>query len=81
MSEKDGYRQVHGFRLSGDFNNLAIKKKPIYNILRFHGDKIEFIDRTVKIKGFTVKEFLDQFDKLVFVDKEGREVPFKKEIK
>jgi len=58
---------------------LLHDKKPVYNTLWFSGDKIEFSDRTVKISGFTVKEFLDQFDKLVFVDKEGRKVVYKKE--
>ena len=51
------------------------------NTLRFCGDKIEFSDRTVKIMGFPINEFLEQFDSLVFVDKTGRTVIFKKEKK
>jgi len=75
---KSEYKKDDAFHLSGDTIDLGIKK-PIYNTLRFSGDKIEFTDRTVTIKGFTVKEFVEQFDKLVFIDKDGRKVTFKKE--
>ena len=57
---------------------LLRPQKPVWNTLRFAGDRIEFSDRTVKVKGFTVKEFIDAFDKLVFVDPDGKKVTFEK---
>jgi hypothetical protein len=47
---------------------FLLKPEDAVQSLRFEGDRIEFSDRTVKIKGFTVKEFIEQFDTLVFID-------------
>ncbi len=67
-------------------NNLHVEdsklllglKKPVYNSLWFSGDKIEFSDRTCRIRGFTVREFIEQFDRLVFVDRKGQKTVYEK---
>ena len=90
MSEKNkhqGYKKAHGFRSSGSLDLgshvpeplFSITAHPAWDTLQFEGDRIEFRNRTVKVKGFTVKEFLERFNSLVFIDEDGQKVTFKKE--
>jgi len=46
--------------------------------LIFDGDKIYIKERGVTIVDLTTKQFAEQFDKLVFKDKEGNKTVFKK---
>ena len=57
---------------------LLINPEKLVHSLRFSGDKIEFVNGTIKVVGFTVKEFIEGFDRLVFVDKEGHEAIYEK---
>ena len=67
------------FLEAGKKTEYLLHPKNAVKSLRFEGDKIEFYNRTAKVTAeYSVKEFMEQFDKLVFVDPDGKEVTFEK---
>ena len=60
-------------------SKLFIDPTQMKTYLSFDGDKIYVKERGITIVDLTTKQFVEQFDKLVFKDKEGNKTTFKKE--